>query len=133
MLSKGVLSAWELADPVFVFEIDLERLCGSIPSAVMFEGLTRYPKARRDVALVVDERTAAGDVLAAVATLKEPLLVDTQVFDIYAGKQLSAGKKSLGFGLTYMSRERTLTDEEVDEAHSRIVGHLMREFDAVLR
>ncbi|MFH1689447.1 MAG: phenylalanine--tRNA ligase subunit beta [Candidatus Eisenbacteria bacterium] len=133
MLSKGVLTAWELADPVFVFEIDLERLCGFIPSAVSFEELARYPKARRDVALVVDERSAAGDVLAAVETLKEPLLVDTQVFDIYAGKQLAAGKKSLGFGLTYMSRERTLTDEEVDEAHSRIVDHLMRKFGAVLR
>ncbi len=133
MLSKGVLAAWELADPVFVFEIDLERLSGLIPSAVSFEELARYPKARRDVALVVDVRTAAGDVLASVGALKVPLLVDMQVFDIYAGKQLPSGKKSLGFGMTYMSRERTLTDREVDEAHSHIVDHLMREFDAVLR
>ncbi|MCK4409094.1 MAG: phenylalanine--tRNA ligase subunit beta, partial [Candidatus Eisenbacteria sp.] len=79
------------------------------------------------------ERTPAGDVLAAVKALDEPLLVDVQVFDIYVGKQLPPGKKSLGFGLTYMSRERTLTDEEVDEAHSRIVSHLAKEFDAALR
>ncbi len=59
--------------------------------------------------------------------------MDVQVFDIYTGKQLPPGKKSLGFGLTYMSREKTLTDKEVDEAHSRIVNHLTREFDAELR
>ena len=133
MLSKKVLAAWELSDPVFVFEIDLEGLCGCIPTAVEFEELPRYPKARRDVALVVDERSAAGNVLAAVKALGEPLLVDVQVFDIYVGKQLPPGKKSLGFGLTYMSRERTLTDREVDDAHSRIVSHLTKEFDAALR
>lgn len=133
MLSKKVLAAWELADPVFVFEIDLEGLCGCIPTVVEFEELPRYPKARRDVALVVDERSAAGDVLAAVKALGEPLLVDVQVFDVYVGKQLPPGRKSLGFGLTYMSRERTLTDREVDDAHSRIVSHLTKEFDAALR
>jgi phenylalanyl-tRNA synthetase beta chain len=133
MLSKKVLAAWELPDPVFVFEIDLDRLCGFIPTAAEFKELPRYPKARRDVALVVGERSAAGDVLAAVEGLGEPLLVDVQVFDIYVGKQLPPGKKSLGFGLTYMSRERTLTDEEVDEAHSRIVNYLTKEFDAALR
>ena len=133
MLSKKVLAAWELPDPVFVFEIDLDRLCGFIPTAAEFKELPRYPKARRDVALVVGERSAAGDVLAAVEGLGEPLLLDVQVFDIYVGKQLPPGKKSLGFGLTYMSRERTLTDEEVDEAHSRIVNYLTKEFDAALR
>jgi phenylalanyl-tRNA synthetase beta chain len=133
MLSKRVRAAWELPEPVFVFEIDLDRLCGLIPAAVEFEELPRYPKARRDVALVVGERTAAGDVLAAVNALGEPLLVDVQVFDIYVGKQLPPGKKSLGFGLTYMSRERTLTDGEADEAHSRIVSHLTDKFDATLR
>jgi len=102
---------------VFVFEIDLDRLCGFIPAAVEYKELPR----------------SAGDVLAAVKGLREPLLVDVQVFDIYVGKQLPPGKKSLGFGLTYMSRERTLTDKEVDEAHSRIVNHLTTEFDAVLR
>ena len=132
-LSRKVLAASELGDPVFVFEIDLDRLCGCIPAAGRFEELARYPKARRDLALVVSENTAAGDILSAVRALQEPLLIDVQVFDIYVGEQLQAGKKSLGFGLTYMSRERTLTDVEVDEAHSRIVEHLKEKFDAVLR
>jgi len=99
----------------------------------VYEELPRYPKSRRDVALVVDECSAAGDVLAAVRELREPLLVDVEVFDIYRGEQLPSGKKSLAFGMTYMSRERTLKDEEVDGAHSRIVDHLKGRFDATVR
>ena len=72
-------------------------------------------------------------ILAAVRELQELLLTDVQVFDVYSGEQLPQGKKSLGFGLTYMSRERTLTDGEVDGAHARIVEHLKGKFDAELR
>jgi phenylalanyl-tRNA synthetase beta chain len=133
MLSKKVLSAWELTDPVFVFEIDLDGLCGLLRGAGTYEELPRYPKSRRDVALVVDEGTAAGDVLEAVSGMKEPLLVDVRVFDVFRGEQLPAGKKSLAFGITYMSRERTLKDEEVDGAHTRIVEHLKGLFDATIR
>jgi len=133
MLSKKVLSAWEMTDPVFVFEIDLDGLCGHLRGAGAYEELPRYPKSRRDVALVVDERTAAGDVLGAVRGMQEPLLVDVRVFDVFRGEQLPSGKKSLAFGMTYMSRERTLKDEEVDGAHTRIVEHLMGAFDATVR
>ncbi len=132
-LSKPALAAWEFAAPVFVFEMDLDRLCALVPTGAEFAELPKYPKARRDVALVVGERAAAGDVLAEVRALGEPLLVDAELFDIYRGEQLPAGRKSLAFALTYMSRERTLTDEEVDEAHSRIVEHLKERFDAELR
>jgi len=133
MLSKGVRSDWELTDPVFVFELDLEGLCRFIPPTGTYEELPRYPKSRRDVALVVDERLAAGDVLAEVRAASEPLLTDVRVFDIYRGEQLPSGKKSLAFAMVYMSREKTLTDEEVDGAHSRIVDRLKNRFDATVR
>jgi phenylalanyl-tRNA synthetase beta chain len=132
MLDRRVLSALELTAPVFVFEIDLDGLCGLLSSGT-YEELPRYPKSRRDVALVVDERSVAGDVLAAVREMKEPLLVDVRIFDVFRGEQLPEGKKSLAFGMTYMSRERTLTDEEVDGAHTRIVDHLKDSFDATVR
>jgi phenylalanyl-tRNA synthetase beta chain len=133
MLGKRVLSALELTAPVFVFEVGLDGLCGLLTAAGTYEELPRFPKSRRDVALVVDERSAAGDVLAAVREMQEPLLVDVRVFDVFRGEQLPDGKKSLAFGMTYMSLERTLTDEEVDGAHTRIVEHLKGKFDAAVR
>ncbi|MBN2564297.1 MAG: phenylalanine--tRNA ligase subunit beta [Candidatus Eisenbacteria bacterium] len=133
MLSRKVLDAWELDDPVFAFEIDLDRLVLLCPEHGVFEELARYPRSRRDAALVLDEQVAAGDVSSAIESAGEPLLVDVQVFDVYRGDQLGQGKKSLALSFTYMSREKTLTDTEVDEAHSRIVGLLVSRFGASLR
>jgi phenylalanyl-tRNA synthetase beta chain len=133
MLSRKVQAEWELADGAFVFELDLDGLCGLLRASGVYEELSRYPKSRRDVALVLDESVAAGEVLAAVGSRQEPLLTDVQVFDVYRGEQLPAGRKSVAFGMTYMHRERTLTDAEVDEAHARIVEHLTKTFDAALR
>jgi len=99
----------------------------------VFRGLPRYPKVRRDAAFVLADEVPAGDLLGEVAVLRDPLLLDARVFDLYRGKQLPAGTKSLGLSFTYQSRERTLTDREVDEAHGRIVRHLLTRFDAKLR
>lgn len=133
MVAGPVLDAREVSDPVFAFEMDLDVLCALCGRVGAYEETPRYPKVRRDMALVVDEGCASGDIVSEVKGLDEPLLVDIEVFDIYRGEQLAFGKKSIGYGLTYMSREKTLTDEEVDVAHSRIVSHLVGKFGASLR
>lgn len=132
-LSKETLKAWELDGPVFAFEIDLDLLVELLPERRAYREPPRFPRARRDAALVLDEGVAAGDVLEEVRASEEPLLTDVQVFDVYRGEQLGGGKKSLALGLTYMSEERTLTDAEVDEAHTRIVERLEERFGASLR
>jgi phenylalanyl-tRNA synthetase beta chain len=133
MLSREVAERWDLPQQVFVFELDLDALVELCVPTGTFDAPPKYPKSRRDLALVVDEGTAAGAIVEAIGELGERLLTDVQVFDMYRGDQLPAGKKSLGFSLTYMSRERTLTDTEVDEAQGRIVTHLVERFGASLR
>jgi len=133
LLSEETLKAWELAAPVWVFELDLEEVTSRCEPARVFESLPRYPGSQRDIALVLDDAVEAGDVAAEIRGLEEPLLETLEVFDVYRGDQLPAGKKSLGFSLTYLSRERTLKDREVDEAHARVVEHLVQRFDASLR
>jgi len=133
MLSREVAERWDLPQQVFVFELELDVLTELCAVTGTFDALPKYPKSRRDLALVVDEGTAVGAIADAIGELGELLLDDVDVFDMYRGEQLPAGKKSLGFSLTYMSRERTLTDGEVDEAHGRIVTHLVERFGASLR
>ncbi len=133
MLSPKVIEARDLPPSVFVFDIELDPLVGLLAATGTFADLPRYPKARRDVALVVDERTSAGNILGEIDSSEEPLLTGVDVFDVYRGKQVPGGKKSIGFTLTYMSRERTLTDAEVDEAQARIVARLVEKFGASLR
>lgn len=133
ILSRDVAEAWNLDAQVFAFELDMRQLLELRAVGRRFRPLPRYPKARRDVALVVSEETRAGDMLDAMVGLGESLLVGVETFDVYRGDQLASGSKSLGFSLTYMSDDRTLTDREVDAAHARIVGHLLEAFRATLR
>lgn len=133
MMSAEALSAWDVSGPVFGFELDVAGLLAGRRPAGLFEELPRYPSVGRDVALVVDAETAGGRVLGEISRLDEALVERVEIFDVYQGKQLADGKKSLGFSLTYRSRERTLTDEEVDEVHGRIVDHLLKVFGATLR
>ena len=133
MLASGVAEAWDLESPVFVFELELDAVAQLRERAAAFSPLPRYPKVRRDVALVVAEDTKAGEILDSMRDLGEELLVDVDVFDVYCGSQVPPGSKSVAFSLTYMSHARTLTDREVDGAHARVVEHLCESFRATVR
>jgi phenylalanyl-tRNA synthetase beta chain len=133
MLSREALKIWGMDAPVFAFELDLKELAGACVGAREFSPLPRYPTVRRDVALVLPEEVQTGAVIGEINGVGEELLSDAEVFDVYRGEQLGDGRKSLAFSLTYMSRDRTLTDAEVDAAHGRIVDTLLRAFGASLR
>jgi len=133
VVSSAVRTAWDLEAPVFAFEIALGELSRASALVGSYEELPRFPRARRDMALVLDEGTPAGDVIDEVRAGGEALLSAVEVFDVYRGAQIPPGRKSLGLSLTYMSRERTLTDADVDEAHGRIVRRVLGRFGATLR
>jgi phenylalanyl-tRNA synthetase beta chain len=133
MVSRRALEAWGVEDPVFVFELELDELTRTSTLMGTYARLPRYPRVRRDIALIVDEGMPAADVLNAIGGHAEALVQSVDVFDVYRGAQLPPGKKSLGLSLTYMSHERTLTDAEVDEAHGRIVRLLVARLGATLR
>jgi phenylalanyl-tRNA synthetase beta chain len=133
MVSRRVLEAWGIEDPVFAFELELDALARAGTLMGTYERLPKYPRVRRDIALIVDEGTPAAALLDLVRGHGEALVQSVDVFDVYRGAQLPPGKKSLGLSVTYMSRERTLTDAEVDEAHGGIVRVLLAQLGATLR
>jgi phenylalanyl-tRNA synthetase beta chain len=132
-VSRRSAESWGIPDGVIIFELDMEALSEQYGEEGRYEDLPRYPASGRDVALVVDQGVAAGEILGEIRQCGGELLVDISIFDVYAGKQLPAGKKSVGISLKYRSRERTLTDEEVDRSHELIVKHLTEKFSATLR
>lgn len=132
-LSSETAAAWQLPEGVYAFELDADALLAGARLIGRYEELPRFPASRRDIALVLDEGVPAGDVVGEIEAQSEELLQGVSVFDVYSGGQLAPGTRSLGVALTYMSRERTLTDVEVDAAHAKIVGHLLERFAASLR
>jgi len=119
-----VLAELDLVGPVLVFELDLGCLA-RLPERVRYRGVPRFPASSRDVSLLVAEDLPAGRVLDAMNAAKEPLLESAAVFDEYRGPGLPAGRRALAFRLTYRAEERTLTDEEVTEAHGRVLDRVV--------
>jgi phenylalanyl-tRNA synthetase beta chain len=128
-----VLAAFDLSQAVTLAEIDFDRLIGQGSSPVQFRALARYPSVTRDVSIIVDTAVPAGQVLTFLQRFRPELLREVRLFDVYAGKPVPTGKKSLTFALTYRADDRTLTDEEVNGIQTRVVEQLRQRFGAQLR
>ncbi len=118
-------------DRVLVFELELDELsCAVVPR---YEALSRYPSIRRDLAIVVNEDVSARQVCDCIRAALPDLLQEVRLFDVYRGKGIDFGRKSLALGLILQESSRTLTDQEVDAAIHRIVAQLEQELGAALR
>ncbi|MDT8859449.1 phenylalanine--tRNA ligase subunit beta [Alkalihalobacillus sp. MEB130] len=117
----------------YVYELELSSLLTHDTTSVVYQSLPRYPAMVRDIALVVDTHRSAGEVEAVIRWAGGELLKHVRVFDLYEGEHMEEGKKSLAFSLTYLDPERTLTDEEVTEAHNEVLKMLEEHVGATLR
>jgi phenylalanyl-tRNA synthetase beta chain len=118
------LAELDLEGPVLVFELDLGRLA-ALPERARYRPIPRFPTSSRDVSLLVGDDLSAGRVLEEMTAAKEPLLESAVVFDEYRGPGLPAGRRALAFRLTYRAEDRTLTDDEVSEAHRRVLDRVV--------
>ena len=96
-------------------------------------GIPTFPPALEDLALIVDEATAAREVEAVIRQTGGALVSDVRLFDVYRGEQIGKGKKSLAYSVTYQAGDHTLTTGEVAQARGRIVKRLEAVLGARLR
>ncbi|MFL6029677.1 MAG: phenylalanine--tRNA ligase subunit beta [Gaiellaceae bacterium] len=115
------------------FELDVDTLADRAPDLVLYEDVITYPPIRQDLAFVVDENVAAGELVAASHDAAGPELRDMRAFDVYRGDQIAPGKKSIAFSVAFQSPSRTLTDEDAATLRNRIVERLAATFAAQLR
>ena len=130
-LHPQVQKALDIDPRVYVFELQQSAVAeNNIPA---FSALSRFPEVRRDLAILVDEKVAVGEILTAIKAVTSKLVTDIQIFDIYQGKGVEEGRKSVAFGLILQEFSRTLTDKEVDAELEKIVSTLNQQFAATLR
>jgi phenylalanyl-tRNA synthetase beta chain len=122
---------YELALAPVAFEIDCEALLAG--RAPRFEGVSRMPTVRRDLAVVVAEDLPAGSILEAVRAAVPACVRAVEIFDQYRGKGVDAGRKSLAFRIVIQDTARTLTDAEVEEIVGSVRHLLTEKFQAVPR
>ena len=114
-------------------EINLQTLLTYFRPMGEMKPLPRFPAVERDLALVMDESVAVGPLMADMRKAAGKLLESMEMFDVYRGAQVAAGKKSVAFNLTLRSDDRSLTAQEADEDVKSILETLKAELNAVLR
>ena len=130
---SDVLARMDLTGPIVVCELDLDRLASLFSAKTSFRSIPRFPSSSRDVAFLIRRELEAREVLLPAEDSHEELLEKVQIFDIYEGINLPAGMKSMGLRFSYRSADRTLTDDEVNEVHGRVVQRIVRVTGAAIR
>ncbi|MBX7111484.1 MAG: phenylalanine--tRNA ligase subunit beta [Dehalococcoidia bacterium] len=125
------LEAFDVDQPVILFELDLARLERHVPGRFKAVSPPRFPAVEQDLAVVVDDAVPAGRLQATLESSR--LVASARVFDVYRGEQLSAGKKSVAFTIRYQAADRTLTTDDANREQARLLARLEREFGAAAR
>ena len=132
-LHRDVVARFDFDEAVYAFDIGLSELLPFFEEARRFEPVGQYPAVDRDLAVVVPESLSWGNVLKEIREMDTELIESVEVFDVYRGKPLGEGEKSLAFSVRFRSKERTLSEGEVGALCDRIVGRLSERFGARLR
>jgi phenylalanyl-tRNA synthetase beta chain len=118
-----VARAWDL-ERTAAFAVDLGKLAEVAPEVISFRAFGAFPTLRQDIAVTVPDEVPARQVLDALREAAGDTLDAAEIFDVYTGAQVGAGRRSLGVALAFRAEDRTLTDEDVAPVRERIVATL---------
>ena len=128
-----VAKNYDISTEIYAAELDFTVLSGLIAPAATYVPLPKYPAVSRDIAVVADEALTVAALVSCITKAGGKLLRDVKLFDIYRGKGIDEGKKSVAFSLTLRADDRTLTDADSDGVISAVLAALDRELGAKLR
>ena len=124
---------YDLRDAVFLAEFNLDMLLSKRNASKSFKALPQFPSSRRDVAMLVPEAITHEAVLQSVKQAKAANLETVELFDVFRGKGVPDGQKSLAYAFTYRAADKTLTDADVNSAHEKVLETLKTQLKVELR
>jgi phenylalanyl-tRNA synthetase beta chain len=128
-----VQQRYDLPARAYLCEIDLELLYAAVPASITYQQVSRHQALTRDLALVVDQNVSAQDIKDTIVAHGSELLRSAELFDVYTGDPIPAGKKNLTYSLVYQATDRTLKDVEANSLQDNLVRVLHEKFGATLR
>jgi phenylalanyl-tRNA synthetase beta chain len=132
-LHPQVLGRYEIPGRAYLFELNFEQLVKGAREGKRFQPLPKFPAVYRDLSMVVDERLEVEKIAGAIWNFQQPFIDEVSLFDVYRGAPIPEGKKGISYRIRYQASDRTLTDEEVNRHHEKVIFQLMEIFQAELR
>lgn len=132
-LHPSVQKNFEIEKPVYCFELDFEKLVKLSRTKKTITAPSRFPDSTRDIALLMPEELAAVKILDCIKTVKSKEIEHVQIFDVYRGKGVPEGYKSIAVRVRYRSFERTLAEEEITALHKKIIANLTEKLQVTVR
>jgi phenylalanyl-tRNA synthetase beta chain len=130
--SEEIRDYYNLKHDVFIGELLLDNLARLQREGFQYKAISQYPAIERDISLILPQNITAAEVISKIKD-RDSLITKTEVIDVYQGKQIGAGKKSLAVRVQFQSLERTLKDEEVDVIETDIKDILSKELSSQIR
>lgn len=131
-VTQKVLNNFNIKQPAFIFEINVSAFIENLSETKMFVPIPKFPFTDRDITLIVDNDVQAGDILAKVRLFEEKLMEDISVLDVYSGKPIPDGKKSISLRIVYRSFTETLSDKKINLVHQQLTDRIIQKFKATL-
>ncbi|HYH04546.1 MAG TPA: phenylalanine--tRNA ligase subunit beta, partial [Bacillota bacterium] len=129
----SVEETYGLTKNAFIIELDLSLIEPLRNPAVVFAAPPKFPAVQRDLALVLPVGITSEEVIGQILKLGDGLVESVELFDVYQGEQVAAGQRSLAFSLSYRSKERTLSDVEVNRVQAELLDKLNARYGATIR
>jgi phenylalanyl-tRNA synthetase beta chain len=134
-LSPAVVSSLDIKtkSAIIAAEIDIDTILPYSMQVIKYRQLPKFPYIERDTAIILDISMEAGRLVDLLKSYPSDLIEDAHVFDVYQGKNIQEGKKSIAFNVRYRSQDRTLKDEEIDSLHKSLVEYILEKTEGQLR
>ncbi len=123
----------ETTEPIALFELNIAALRKFERTGIQFKAPSKFPQVDLDLAFLIDPATSSGVLQETIRQCGTPLLRECTVFDVYEGDRIAAGKRSIGFRLSFSSNDRTLLESEISELRGKIVDAVKEKHGAQLR
>ena len=120
-------------EPVFVMEINLDKLLSKKVGKMKFKEISKYPTVKKDLSILVNKEISSQEIAKVIKKAAGSLLTNVEVFDLYTGKNILENKKSIAYSLEFGSNDRTLTDEEINNILENIIENVEKKLGAELR
>ena len=134
VISKKIQKAFDIDNEVYYADLNWKELMKAVKgSAVSYKEISKFPAVKRDLALLINKETQFAEIEKIAYETDKKLLKSVELFDVYEGKNLEAGKKSYAVSFMLQDENATLNDKQIDKVMQKLIANLQNKLGAVLR